>query len=221
MLKKHKNEIFEIIKSEGYAHQDFEFKNINTNVDRVLVKGSSLFFDFYQQESSFELYKWVYAIFAPKPRNSNITPNAEYFSKVKTAFTSWLKSEVSQFIAEREGEDLFENLKNKAEFNFEDFDSDIHEKFEQSEIAFIKTKLLELKSYVQANFESSQEQNLKIESAILYLSEAVETKSKFDWRGLLVSTVFSIITTLTLDTQKGAELWNFTIEMFRQIRLLK
>lgn len=57
------------------------------------------------------------------------------------------------------------------------------------------------------NFEPEQAEMQIISDRLDYLSHAVDRLNRFDWQGIAVSTVLSIATTLTLDTDRGRVLW--------------
>lgn len=219
MLKKHKNQIFEQIINQGYLIQDFEHKTLTGNVDEFRIKGSDLWFSFHLLEDSYNSFRFSYTIFAPTVQISKNGANTT-FDKALLSFSNWLKQQVSQHISERDRVDMFESFKAHENFNFTDFDEEIHNNFSSEEILFIKEKLLELNQHIQETYDITNIQSTRIEAALLYLAEAVENTTKFDWRGTLISTFLSIITTLTLDTNSGSKLWNYIINLFSQIKLL-
>lgn len=219
MLKKLKNQIFEQIIIDGYLIQDFEHNVLPGNIDEFRVKESELWFAFHQQVESYESFLYSYTRFTPTVQISKSSVNCT-FDKALSSFSNWLNRQVSQFVDERESVDLFERFSTNENFNFTEFDEEIHNSFTKNEILFIKTKLLELNNHIQETYNTNTTQNARIEAALLYLSEAVEKSTKFDWRGTLISTFLSIITTLTLDTNSGAALWNYIMNLFSQIKLL-
>ena len=219
MLKKHRNKIFEQIQADGFDIADFELNQLNESTDRVIVKDSSLWFQFNMQPESYDHFRFAFSRFTPNV-NSSTHNNTVMFDKALLNLSSWLSSEVSQLISERDGEDLFDSFTKNSGFSFDNFDDDVHDKFSSSEVKFIRSKLDLLSMHIIETFEMTTEQNRRIESAIKYLQETVEERTKFDWRGILFSTILSIITTLTLDSEKGAKLWNFTVKLFEKINLL-
>jgi hypothetical protein len=50
--------------------------------------------------------------------------------------------------------------------------------------------------------------------------EASGRVTKTDWKGLLISMVFSIIVALSLDREMGHQLWELIMQVFKNIRLL-
>jgi hypothetical protein len=218
MLKKYKNQIYEQIIADGFLVQDFEYTTEN-NTEKFCVKDSNLWFAFHSQKESYDIFRFSFTIFAPTVQISQNSVNAS-FDKVLLSFSNWLKRQVSQFVKERDDVDLFESFKANENFNFTDFNEEIHEVFSIDEVQLIKGKLLELNNHIKETYNATSIQGARIEAALMYLAEAAENKTKFDWRGTLISTFLSIMTTLTLDTNSGASLWNYIVNLFSSIKLL-
>ncbi len=75
---------------------------------------------------------------------------------------------------------------------------------------------------VVKTFTPGEEELQVINERLDYLTRAVDRLNRFDWRGVAISTVLSIGTALTLDTEKGRILWGlFQQAMATVVHLLR
>ena len=72
----------------------------------------------------------------------------------------------------------------------------------------LRLSLNDVKLLIQTNFNTTQEQQELINNRIDYLIEAVARLNKFDWKSILVSSVLAIIIALSLDIERGTQLWH-------------
>jgi hypothetical protein len=78
----------------------------------------------------------------------------------------------------------------------------------------------ELKLLIHQNFNTSQEQQKLVDDRLNYLIDSTNRLNKFDWKSVSISTMLSIVTTLTLDVEKGRQLFVLFQKVFSIIPLL-
>jgi hypothetical protein len=61
------------------------------------------------------------------------------------------------------------------------------------------------------------EQLREIHSRLEYLANAVDRLNRFDWRGLALTTVIGVATTLSADTQTGRQLWGLFVQAMKSV----
>jgi hypothetical protein len=77
----------------------------------------------------------------------------------------------------------------------------------------IKLGFAELKFILARDYANNDNQIKLINDRLDYLIDAVDRLNKTDWKGILISTVIGMITSLTLDRERGAELMNLFINI--------
>lgn len=91
-------------------------------------------------------------------------------------------------------------------------DQDNIVEFTYEERQQVKLALSTFRVRLIETFNPTEEQLRVISERLDYLSGAVDRLNRFDWKEVAVSTLFSIATTLTLDVERGRQLWG----MFQQ-----
>jgi hypothetical protein len=203
----HKNKIFEGIRNCSLSLENFTIETSNTVVD-LTHKTTDFTFKFIQDPTSFDYF------FARATHYEPAFPVKQFMSitdvnTVIKGFYSWLLDHLEPYIADQQEVDLLANylhganLLNVEPVNYEDTDNFTPEQKQQIRIGFNDLKLLITRDYATSN-EQLQIVNQRLE----YLSGALDRMNKTDWKGIFISTVIGIITTLTLDTAKGNDLFN-------------
>jgi len=67
--------------------------------------------------------------------------------------------------------------------------------------------LLTFRLLVVENYHPDTEQLILISERLKYLEAAVDRLNSFDWKGVTISTLLSIAITLSLDTERGRQLY--------------
>src|SRR5262245_35360399 len=103
MLKKYKNEIFNLIKTKGFdlANFDWEQKSASDAILTLLVdKSSTMGFSFIGDIDNYDIFKYQYSIFAPRIRKSDTLPSDKFlkWSGIKDVFTSWLDNDYKEYV---------------------------------------------------------------------------------------------------------------------------
>ena len=117
MLKKYKNEVYQIIKEKfsldtnRFTISDFEEKN--SPITEVKVVDSEMRFHFFNPASSWEQFRYRYTAFRPIlsitefiPNNAQVYDKAEVFKH----FENWIKNHAAPFIEEMDSVDHWNNF---------------------------------------------------------------------------------------------------------------
>jgi hypothetical protein len=219
MRKKYSNQLFLKIKELGYEPIDFKVtEDITEELPSKILqfRDTPFYFTIRNETNSFDLFDYKYTIFAPNYPDSDYSPSSgfAYFDLVLQGFNDWIKTEVKEYLYEETEPDLWDNynMQDKS-LNFENINFEDLESFTNQEKSQILMSINELKLLIHKEIVTSDKEQLLINARLDYLIEATERLNKYDWKGLVISTLIGITTTLTLDTQKGQLL----IELFKRI----
>ena len=226
MLKKYKNELYDLIIKEGWIIEDFipEFKMVEDigvwgldTHDMPLMslhfKDSNFIFEIYQSPENFHTFKYRYTSFTPKMVLPDWPRNFESLNNAENAIKRWLLN-IKSFLDEKGGIDLWEQLNNRNKsLDISVIDFDNTEEFNFEEKAQVKLGLNDLKFIIAREFSLQGEAITLVNDRLDYLIDSVERLNKFDWKSVLMSTILSIIIALSLDTERG----NILFELFKSI----
>ena len=221
MLKKIKNEFFELIARNGYVPNDFEVREFGGGRSFELkLTGTAFKFLISSAQDSYQKSKCQYTRLAPNFPLSHIIPTNGYndLKIIYTIFVNWLKTDVALYLEELKEPDFWQQLQNKETLltGKEITDNDLLS-FSTEEKAQIRLSINELKLLIIKEFNPSQDEISIIENRLTYLSEALDRLNKMDWKGITVSSVISISIALSLDTEKGKLLFNLFKQIFSGI----
>ena len=226
ILKSTKNKIFSILNS-NFNINDFDFEEMCTSVPQNASKINSLVikhlktgleFRFVHTHDSYKSFYFSAIKNDPLKKLSTITNHTFTEEQIFHLFNSFLQGGLKEAIYEMEGPDLLRNyIENKNKLNLDSIDFNSQDNFEDAERKLIKDGLKEIKLLITEKFELTEAQNLIVNDRLNYLGEAVDRLNKTDWKGILTSTIFSIIIALSLDSQKGQMLWDLFFNLFNNI----
>jgi len=221
MLKSTKNSIFNLIKNAGLDPDNFGLIETETSSHptyEIGYKNTSFKFILRNLASNFDEYDYRFSTFSPGYKLSQVNPNWESVSKAMTVFDNWLKNHLKRFIAEETEIDLWEEFKkgNKT-LNINSINFDEQSKFSNDEKRQTILAINELKLLISKKFETSVDEQKLVEYRLDYLIEATERLNKFDWKSLAISTLMSISIALSLDTEKGYQLFELFKKVFNVI----
>jgi hypothetical protein len=129
-------------------------------------------------------------------------------------FQTWLNNHLIKYIVEESEPDLWDEFRkgnktlNINSINFEDQSNFLNDEKKQVQLAIADLKLL-----IQKEFETSENEQRIVDSRLDYLVEATKRLNKFDWKSLAISTLISLSMALSLDTEKGRQLF----ELFKKV----
>lgn len=136
---------------------------------------------------------------------------------VKDYFTRWLV-EVKKYIDESFAPDLWKQLENQNQLlkplELDEIDTKLFDEDEKAQIRLIVGEFLQ---QLNETFKPTNEQQQLINKRLDYLIESTDRLNRFDWRAIALTTIFAIITTLSLDTDKGKQLFDLFKKLFSGI----
>jgi hypothetical protein len=212
MLKKYKNQLAELITSLSLPVNNLSVVTENESsgsVTYIRLKDHPLYFGIIESQDSFDSFKYKHVRFSPglpetTPQGYNST-----FSNILNVFERWVKNDLNEYLNEAHIPDMLEGLlSSNGSFSMNTIDFNSNELFTFEERRLLKVGLEEIKTLVKESLNLTEGEFSILNSRIDYLEEASDRLNKFDWKGVLISTVLSIITTLTLDTEKGRVLYD-------------
>jgi hypothetical protein len=129
------------------------------------------------------------------------------FPQILPVFDNWLSIDVRSAINEEFVPDLWaiasENLNETQRFRVSETDE-----FTQEERRLLKESLLTFRLLVVENYHPDTQQLVLISERLKYLESAVDRLNRFDWKGVAIATLLNIATALSLDTERGRQLYN-------------
>lgn len=216
MLKRDKNQLFTLIAESGLAVTQFELTEKETGrwlATTIQHRGTPLSFTIHHTDDSFHLLTCSYVAFAP-----SFPVETEYqegpFSTVCAIFEAWLSRSVQEYLREQATPDLWANISalQIAELA-EPQSGDDSALFSQAEIASLGHALRTFMAALSEHFESSEEQLSYVRQRLGYLEGALSRLNRTDWKGLALSSLVTIATTLSLSTEQGRQL----AQLFRKV----
>ena len=155
-----------------------------------------------------EAYDYSYTPFflgRPTPRIDH--SDFVEFDSVLDEFNRWIAQHVNACIAEESVPDLWETLQAEAFLSEKSIQEHDDSFFSEAEKVQIKIALVSFQYRAVKQFRPSADQLASIEKQIKYLSDAVDRLNKFDWKGVAISTLIGVCTNLSLDTERGRQLY--------------
>ncbi len=226
MRKKYKNPLYEAIQRAGF--EPSEFTGTETTEEGkpcfvVQYKQSSLTFTFLDPDvERAYVYNQVRRPFPGALTTMKSDGRAVNFEHVVQFFTDWLTSTVLPYKHENEQEAAAPDLWAQIDYGKTIIGATVPDErstapFTRAEKVRVRSAIQNFRKLIAAELEPTQEQLEDIGIQLDYLSNAVDRLNKFDWRGLAIQTIIGIATTLSLDTQKGQQLWKLFQQAFRAV----
>ena len=126
-----------------------------------------------------------------------------------------MDSEITPYMEDKSATDLWEEYKNGFQYlHVDDLQINDGTYFSQDDQIRIKFAIEDLKGLIAEKFNTSEDQQQAIEAKLNYLIDALPRLSKTDWKGISWSIIASIIITLSLDTERGNQLWELFMNVF-------
>ena len=225
MLNVYKNKLLEVIEHSRFSASDFIGREAEENGQgffEICYRDSPLKFRVLSSPDSYESLNYQFVVMAPGfpwwgPFGSN------HLSKTCDGLASWLENHLSLYVEEQSAPDLWSQLQSlevlfagkwKQQEELESFTE--HEKVE------IHRSIRQLEQQIAEGFTLTSEQADMVHSRFDYLEAAVNRLNRFDWFGLFLAIFISIMANLTLDTERGKQLYELVRDMFSgMLRLME
>jgi hypothetical protein len=209
---RYKNELFTLLSHSEFSVDNFQFKEEPWN-DRpasvIAYKETGLRFTVAPQGSmEYYVFSWTaYAPGFPTVRGSHESSPVE-FIHIKNEFMRWLGRDVTKYIEDLNEPDLWTAyLGNPIRLDIARINFNEQGAFLQEEIVQIRFALHTLNQLIHDKFNTTEAQQQEVTVRLDYLSNALDRLNRFDWLGTLVNTLITIAIALSLDTERGRQLF--------------
>ncbi|MDR6546546.1 hypothetical protein J2810_002605 [Chryseobacterium rhizosphaerae] len=228
MLKKYKNEVYQIIKEKfnldtgRFTITDFEERQ--SPITEIKVIDSEMCFQFFNPFSSWEQFRYRYTAFRPIlsisefiPNNSQILNEDETFKH----FENWIRNHAVPFIEEMDSIDRWNNFQFEQNI-FTLLDANILDNapFTTHQIQYITSSTNVLRESIVERINPTEAQMQYIMERLDYLVDATDRLGKFDWYGVFLSTLISIAINMGVDTGTPQVLYELVKQAFSSFKLL-
>jgi len=223
MRRTFKNELFQFLSQTKFGIDQFRFLENSSSqpgLSSVSIRYKETPLEFFIKELSgyndkFTTSYYKYAQGFPLTTHG---PNAESFQEVLQRIKNWLDGDVSSYIDDENTPDLWDEYNSyRKAVDLTNFDVIETEKFSKEESRQIALALGQMKQIIRLEYKTTEEQQFLVEEKLDYLIEAVDRLNKFDWKSTLFSTFLSILINLTVDTAKGAILFETLKQLLKHI----
>lgn len=221
MRKVHKNQLFNFITSTHNieAFELLENQKIQSlDGDILQVKNSPMQFSIRISIDSYNKFDFCYTTYSPGFKLSDIYPQEGFvdFDEVLTSLDRWLNFHVKPYQEDLDEPDLWkqyiEGQDSLDEINFEN-----QTEFSDDEKQKVLMSVNELKYLIKRELNTSDEEQKLINERLDYLVDSMDRLNKYDWKGAAFNSLFSIVTALSLDTEKGKLLFELFKKAFTHL----
>jgi hypothetical protein len=213
----YKNQIFQHLLNHPIGIDNFE---VLDNEDLFQLKYKPFpdpFFAFgFTSTHSFDSFGVLMTFYRPGYPFKNHGNLPFEFHKAFELFKSWLKEVLGRYLEDESTPNMFEEYQKRSNITvIENEDFKVSEVFTLRERESIKLGLNEIKSIIAQRFTATAEQLENTNQRIAYLQEGVDRLNKTDFKGIFINTIISIMIALSLDTQKGQELYSLFMQIIQ------
>ncbi|MCJ8288373.1 MAG: hypothetical protein HRT58_21885 [Crocinitomicaceae bacterium] len=215
MLKQYKNQLFDIIRRSELDFEQFVYDQEKSDLFSISYRDSPFQFHIGISEDSHDRFDFSRTLFAPGYPTSDPFPHEGYFDfgTLLNNVKQWI-NDINRYIEEIEEIDLWDEYnKGNDSLNIEKIEFNDQVQFNTEEKVQVRMALNEFQSLILQKFELSESQISIVSDRIEHLCDLSEDLTKFDWKGVAISTLISITIALSLDTEGGKQL----IELFKQV----
>ena len=216
LLTSQKDTLFESVESSGLSPSQFEFQETPSLLSsgkmatRLIFKNSEYYFSFETHPNSLTAH---YAICCP----GNIAHTEHHNSGLWHVQLNFVNQWLNNLIREINSPNKWDRLNKEIEgigFNFENSE----DKFTVSEYEDLKQRILILQTGI-SSIGLLPEQVSAINAKLDHLTDLAKVMNKFDWKGLLVGTIITIVIQLNVNSQNAQALWTLIKQIFNNYLL--
>jgi hypothetical protein len=217
MRKAYKNQIFQYLLNHPLGIDNFEVTDDETSF-RLTYKLTEIPFTFSFEASGDFDYVWPTAVlFEPFFKHQELSQDAVPFESAFEYFKGWIDQHLQEYINDCNEIDLWAEYKARVSaLPSNEFDYQDHTTFTKHEKQSIKLALKELSQLILDRFVEDEKHQQIVEERLAYLAESIDRiDHKIDWKGILINTIISITIALTLDPERGQELYNLFVQVLQ------
>jgi hypothetical protein len=229
VLKKYKNGFLDIIRKHGLDPLSFNASERTQGAQSIFTvqfMTTGLRFEASPLPGNLHLFTVRYSCFnvgfplrayeVPICHDDNVThvTHELRISHVHSAFDSWLREHIKPYIDEMVQPDLWTQIEQQKQLISADPLTDYEtSSFTEAEKQQVRASIGQFRVLICESFPPTQDQLEVIDQRLDYLMAAVDRPiNRLDWKSIALSTVVSIFITLSLDTNRGRQLF----ELFKQ-----
>lgn len=211
LLTSQKDTLFEMIEEENLSPSQFQFSEVQSKISPV-TRSTELRFNtsdyFFRFETGYERSDPHYAVYCPGEDVSTDEYYSRKWNVQLEVFQLWL----TFLIREINSPNKWHRLEKEIEGIKINFQKD-EDKFSVEEYEELKKKVSILKNAL-STIHLIPEQLSAISSKLDHLTEMGKQLNKFDWKGLFIGSIISIIIQLEVTTDNAKALWNLIRQTF-------
>lgn len=217
LLLQQKNEVFELVLTQGLNPNEFEWKELesqnygNDLVSKLEYRGSRYFFLF-----DFDsLNDDGYAVYSParnKPTETvTLYPGWQNYLPSVVEWLSNLEAELSQpdRWAELDSIKFIEDGRLRKDLN--------NDRFSVDQVEKITAAIEDLKAHISSEFGLTKDSIEEVNTRLDYLETAVDRLGKFDWANTTVGVLTSLVTGSIFSPDQAKNVWEFIWNSLRGI----
>lgn len=211
LLASQKDTLYDLIEKANLSPSQFELVESSSTIKAgeiattVKFKSADFYFTF---ETGKNLSEPHYAIFSPGENNyvdQNYPGTWEY---QKQYFFRWLNNLNREINSPNKWDRLTKEIEGIT-LNFENEE----DKFSVSEFKILQENILSLKEGI-LTLSLLPEQVSAINNKLDHLTDLAKEMNKFDWKGLFIGTLISIIIQLSVTPENAKSLWDLVKKIF-------
>jgi hypothetical protein len=224
MKKAYKNQIFHTLRNNELGFDNFSFATDTDGDIEITYKPYDGIFKyvFAQEPESFDIFSPYGVAYKPGMKMEQRYQYTMTFEYMLNDFELWLENEIIPYIEDESQIDLWEEYKkNEAVIDLSRIDYHDQENFTIEEKKQIIVGIKELKLLMLRDFSNSDIESKIINERLDYLIEATNRiENKTDWKGIFINTFITVCIALTLDSQRGNELYQLFLNVLHIIKFL-
>jgi hypothetical protein len=236
MLRAHKNRLYEAVKEAGFRAAQFttEEKTLDfhdgvepTECFLLTLKNTPLQFITRISPNDYDAFDRMSSLCAPGwPLSVAWPPGDRQFVDIDLiAFQlgQWLQEVANRYLEEETVPDFWAEAQAQAESFLPSYnDPQREKKFSAQEKKLLELAIAQVRKEINRALKPTASELKLINERLDYLSHGVGRLNRLDWKNILVSTMIGIVINLSLDTTRGAQLYQIFKEAFSMsLHLLK
>lgn len=216
LLASQKDTLFDYIENVGLSPSQFEFKETPSSYSSgqiatiLLFKDSEFYFTFETYPNSLTSH---FALYCPgSDSHTNQHNSGTWINQLKYV-NLWLQHLIREINTPNKWNRLFKEIEGIG-FNFENNE----DKFTVREYEDLKQRIFTLKASI-STVGLLPEQITAINTKLDHLTDVAKEMNKFDWKGLFVGTIITIVIQLNVNPQNAQALWILIKQIFNNYLL--
>jgi len=219
MLKKYKNELFDILKHHELGVDKFTFQDTGEIFKIVFTGAFDRDFEYLilTAGGSYDYFYTSATDFSPGFKVIDRFRDAKTFHYVIENFLNWLALDVLRYLEEQNTPDLWaEYLKNDKVLPLKEADYKKNDNFNQDEKVQVSLAINELKLLINEKFKLTAGHQEIVENRLNYLTESLDrVTNKTDWKGIAMATIVMLTNSLAFDQQQAIDLYNLFVSVMQ------